>query len=114
MEFAVGDAVKRVDLKQFSPAREGIVGNSVESVISLLRYLSPGRQISLEEAALILNESESYLETLLEEEKIPHVRTGSTRRIKYRDLMEYKSLRDKDRVQGLAQLVAMGQEYDKS
>jgi len=105
--------VKRFESKQYLSAREGIAGNIVESILIGLRHILPGKRISHHEAALILNVSESYLETLLEEKDIPHVRIGSLKLIKYKDLMDYKAHRDKDRLQGLAELVALSQECDK-
>lgn len=112
MEFAVGDIVKKSGLKQFSPVREGMAIGFVDFIKRILGHIMPTGRLSLGEAAAILNVPESYLDTLLEEKAIPHVRRGTRKQIWYGDLMEYKRNRDRKRSQGLAQLAAMTQECD--
>ena len=106
----MGDIANKSGLKQISPTREVISGKLVDSVKSHLRHLAPGRQLPPVEAARILNIPESHLESLLEEKRIPFVLNGNGRKIRYRDVMNYKASRDRQRQEGLVQLAAMTQE----
>ena len=108
----MGDIVKKSDLNQFLPARERAEGNFVESVRNVSRHFLPSKRVTPHEAALILNVPESYLESLLEEKKIPFVMNGTRRKVRYKDVINYKSERDMKRSQGLVQLAAMTQECD--
>ena len=62
------------------------------------------------EAASILGVSRPYLIKLLEQKKIPHFKVGSHRRIKYKDLIEYKEGFEKLRHKDLMQIAE--QEYE--
>ena len=73
-------------------------------------------ELTTQEAADILNVSRPYLIKLLEEGTIPFVKTGTHRRIRFNDLMEYKKYRDVERKRALAELVQLRQElglYDE-
>lgn len=91
-----------------------------ESVLMVLRYsvaaLASGQVIQLnvtpqdltiEEAANLLNVSNSYLIKLLEQGQILSTNVGSDRRIKREDLLIYKEEKDREREQILNNLVAM-------
>lgn len=91
-----------------------------ESVLMVLRYsvaaLASGQVIQLnvtpqdltiEEAANLLNVSNSYLIKLLEQWQILSTNVGSDRRIKREDLLIYKERKYREREQILNHLVAM-------
>lgn len=91
-----------------------------ESVLMVLRYsvaaLASGQVIQLnvthqdltiEEAANLLNVSNSYLIKLLEQGQILSTNLGSDRRIKREDLLIYKEKKYREREQILNHLVAM-------
>lgn len=91
-----------------------------ESVLMVLRYsvaaLASGQVIQLnvtpqdltiEEAANLLNVSNSYLIKLLEQWQILSTNVGSDRRIKREDLLIYKERKYREREQILNNLVAM-------
>jgi excisionase family DNA binding protein len=93
---------------------------SPESVLMVLRYsvaaLASGQVIQLnvthqdltiEEAANLLNVSNSYLIKLLEQGQILSTNVGSDRRIKREDLLIYKEKKYREREQILNNLVAM-------
>ncbi len=128
----MGDVARKSGLKQLFQTREdtssetkvGLLssfGIMVSTTISLLQAIRSGKAFSYiplsnrlvpQEAAEILNVSELYLNTLLDEKKIPHVRTGTQRRVRYKDLMAYKERRDQERSQLVSQIVAVGQKYE--
>jgi excisionase family DNA binding protein len=111
---------------QGTPVLLGPSGERIElpeSVFTVLRqlvhHLAQGRvvmvvpvnkELTTQEAADILNVSRPYLVKLLDEGKIPFVKTGTHRRIQFADLMAYKRIRDAERKQGLARLTQLGQE----
>jgi excisionase family DNA binding protein len=81
-----------------------------------VRVASIHEELTTQEAADILNVSRPYLIKLLEEGTIPFVKTGTHRRIRFSDLMEYKRYRDVERKRALAELVQLSQElglYDE-
>jgi excisionase family DNA binding protein len=75
-----------------------------------VRVASIHEELTTQEAADILNVSRPYLIKLLEEGTIPFVKTGTHRRIRFSDLMEYKRYRDVERKRALAELVQLSQE----
>jgi excisionase family DNA binding protein len=94
-----------------------------ESLFYLLRQMvhdmSQGRTVMLvsrnqmlttQQAADILNVSRPYLVKLLEEQRIPFIKTGKHRRITFEDLMVYKHKRDAQRRQALAELTRLGED----
>ena len=85
----------------------------------MIQYLAQGKAITVvpinkelttQEAADILNVSRPYLVKLLEDGTIPFTRTGTHRRVRLDDLLDYKRRRDAERRVGLAQLTQMSQE----
>ncbi len=92
------------------------VGRILRQAISLL---ARGESVSLvllekdlttQQAADILNVSRPYLVRLLEAGKIPFTRTGSHRRVRLTDLLEYRRRRDAERREALAELTRLSQE----
>jgi excisionase family DNA binding protein len=69
-------------------------------------------ELTTQEAANILNVSRPHLIKLLEEGKIPFTRTGSHRRIRYQDLMDYKDGRDRESREAMEALAKQAQDLD--
>ena len=67
-------------------------------------------QLTLQQAADILNISSSFLLKLLEQEKIPYIKAGSHQRIQFKDLMVYKQQRGLERRQSLQELTQLSQD----
>ena len=68
------------------------------------------KELSIQEAADILNVSRPFLVGLLESKKIPFVKVGTHRRIRFIDLMEYKKHRDVERQRGLAEIAHIAED----
>ena len=69
------------------------------------------KELTTQEAADLLNVSRPFLIGLLERGEIPYVTTGKHRRIRFKDVVEYKKLRDATRRQAFDHLTELGQEY---
>lgn len=87
--------------------------------VDLLAQLSNGNGVALlplhaelttQQAADMLNVSRPYLIRLLEERKIPCHKTGTHRRIRLTDLMEYRRRDDEARSRAMNELTAMAEE----
>jgi excisionase family DNA binding protein len=75
-------------------------------------YHQPEAELSVTEAADILQVSHPFLIKLLDEGQIPYRRVGKHRRIRMEDVMNYKRAIDQQREAVLDQLVAKAQEED--
>lgn len=69
-------------------------------------------ELTTQEAANILNVSRPYLIKLLENGQIPFSRTGTHRRIRYRELMAYKQQRDEESEAALDELTRQAQDHN--
>lgn len=69
-------------------------------------------ELTTVQAANILNVSRPFLIKLLEEGTIPYHKVGKHRRIRIKDVMNYKQAIDQEREAVLDQLVAEAQEQD--
>jgi excisionase family DNA binding protein len=70
-----------------------------------------GRELTTQQAAALLNVSRQYLVTLIEGGTIPFKKTGSHRRLKIEDVLEYKRARDSDRRSNLRELTKLSEEF---
>ena len=68
------------------------------------------KELSIQEAANLLNVSRSYLVSLLESGKLPFVQMGTHQRILFSDLIEYKKRRDEEKRQGLAEILHISED----
>ncbi|GAC1633484.1 MAG: hypothetical protein NVS4B9_25960 [Ktedonobacteraceae bacterium] len=97
-----------------------ILPNAVFQVLKQIAYhIMNGRVIFLipqykelttQEAAQILGVSRPYLIKLLEQEKIPFVKTGSHRRLKLSDVLSYKERREAEQKRALDEIAQMCQD----
>ena len=68
-------------------------------------------ELTTQQAAEFLGVSRPHLVKLLDQDDIPHHRTGSHRRIYFEDLMRYRDVRDAERRRALADLTRKSAEY---
>lgn len=69
-------------------------------------------ELTTQEAANILNVSRPFLVNLLEENKIPHRKIGTRRKILFKDIMNYKDTMYKAREKSLDKLATDAQDLD--
>lgn len=105
----VGEGERRVELPQSIVAllRQGIralVGDQAVAVVPVEKLLTT------QQAANLLNVSRPYLIRLLDEGEIPHIMTGTHRRVRLHDLLEYRRRWDTYVRDGLDRLAQMSQE----
>lgn len=67
-------------------------------------------ELTTQEAADLLNVSRPHLVKLLDDGALPHHKTGKHRRIRFSELMDYKSRREEERRRALEELVDLGQQ----
>lgn len=93
-----------------------------DAIRQLVHYLAQGQAVALapieselttQQAADLLKVSRPYLIKLLEERHIPFTKTGSHRRVRLSDALEYKERRDNERRRGLAELARLSQEFEE-
>ncbi|GAA6623705.1 helix-turn-helix domain-containing protein [Scytonema sp. NUACC26] len=100
-EIPISDNVFKV-LQEILPALEQ--GRTIVTI-------SPANsELTTQEAADILNVSRPYLIKLLNNNEIPHVKTGSHRRIKLKDVMDYKEKREAQTAQSFNKLTEIMQD----
>ncbi len=85
----------------------------------IIRYMAEGKAISIipaesvlstQQAADILNISRPHLVKLLDKDVIPHTRVGKHRRVKFTDVINYKTNQKKVRRKALTELQKLGQQ----
>lgn len=67
-------------------------------------------ELTTQEAADLLNVSRPHLVKLLEDGALPFHRTGKHRRVRFADLMQFKSARERDSEQAMQELTEQAQE----
>lgn len=101
-------------------------GNSIsipekitEILINIINIMAQGKSLSLiplsdeiniEEAAQIINVSQSYLIKMIKNKDIPYHLVENRKKILLKDLLEYKIQRDQKRKEGLKKLTELTQE----
>ena len=121
-------AVGKIMQQDRAPALKLIASNGAEfvlpaTVLALLKQvigaLAEGQVVSLvplhkelttQEAADLLNMSRPYLIKLLDQGALPYSKLFSHRRIRFADLMAYKSRRDVERENALDSMAQLNQE----
>lgn len=74
-----------------------------------ITVLPVGQQLTTQQAADILNVSRQYLVRLLDQGTIAFTKTGTHRRIRVGDLLDYKQRRDRERATTLDSLTEMSE-----
>ena len=67
-------------------------------------------ELTTQEAAALLNVSRPHLVKLLEDGALPHHKPGKHRRVRFADLMQFKTQRDQDSERAMAELATQAQE----
>lgn len=68
------------------------------------------QELTTQEAADFLNMSRQFFVTLLERGELPFEKVGTHRRVRFKDVLEYKERRRAERRQALAELTALAEE----
>lgn len=69
-------------------------------------------ELTVPEAADLLNVSRSYFVRLLDEGKIPHRKVGTRRRVRFEDIVRYKQQQEAEQDRLLDELTAQAQALD--
>jgi hypothetical protein len=92
--------------------------SALRLLIDILAQLAEGNavkvvpihaELTTQEAADLLNVSRPHLIKLLETQKLPYHKTGKHRRVRFVDVMAYKTDRDRSNEQVLAELAQQAQ-----
>ena len=89
-----------------------LLGQIVRAMASgqAVSIVTHNRELTVHQAADLLNVSRSFIVKLLDEGAIPYIEVGSRRRILFQDLMTYKQQRKVQRRQLLDELIEMTEE----
>ncbi|MEG4441555.1 excisionase family DNA-binding protein [Microcoleus sp. AT9_B5] len=89
-----------------------LLGQIVRAMASgqAVSIVTHNRELTVHQAADLLNVSRSFIVKLLDEGAIPYIEVGSRRRILFQDLMTYNQQRKVQRRQLLDELIEMTEE----
>ena len=96
-------------------------GYAINLLLDILTEMSKGNaitvmpihaELSTQETAEFLNVSRPHLVDMLEQGKIPFRKVGAHRRVRAKDVIDYKQRLDADRLKALDELAAQAQELD--
>jgi len=89
-----------------------LLGQIVRAMASgqAVSIVTHNRELTVHQAADLLNVSRAFIVKLLDEGAIPYIEVGSRRRILFQDLMTYKQQRKVQRRQLLDELIKMTEE----
>ena len=117
-------ALSKHDLRVHIPeTKEDITlpASAVRLLVDLLAEMAEGNAVTLipihaelttQQAADFVGVSRPFLVKLLEENKLPHRKVGTHRRVLFKDLMNYKREIDEKRLATLDELATQAQELD--
>ncbi len=119
----IGSESQKIDISSRDGQKHelAIPTRALSLLIDVLAQLGQGNAVKIipihaelttQEAADILNVSRPYLVKLLDQGGIPHHKVGRHRRIRYQDLMDYKSAVDTQRISALDELSSLSQTHD--
>jgi excisionase family DNA binding protein len=95
--------------------------SAVRLLLDILEQMARGNAITLipvhaelttQQAADVLNVSRPFVVKLIDEGKLPFRKVGAHRRIKFEDLMAFKTKIDNQRLEALNKLVEQAQDLD--
>jgi excisionase family DNA binding protein len=116
---ATGDLTLTISGAEGSTGEVPVPASAVRLLFAALSQMACGNGISLlpldaelrtQESADLLNVSRPYLVSLLERKEMPFRLVGNQRRVKLRDLVEYKARSNIDRRAALTELAQLGQD----
>ena len=109
MSKLVGPAGEEIELPAsvFQVLRSSVYHMMQGEAISIVPI---NKELTTQEAADILNVSRPYLVKLLEQGKMPFIKVGSHRRIRFSDLIVYKKRREEEHRQALAKMAHISED----
>ena len=93
----------------------------MQQLAEMLRHLAEGNAVAIvplnstlttQQAADLLNVSRPFLVKMLEDGQIPFTRTGSHRRVTYRDLLAFQAQQNRNAEAALQELADQAQQLD--
>lgn len=119
-KYANADRVKLSIKSSTNEVDEMILPGSVmQLLLDVLAEISQGntvsliphhQEVSIQEAASLLNVSRSFLVGLLEENKIPHRKVGTRRKLLLADVLAYRERTQQQRDKALDELALLSQQ----
>lgn len=114
LPFSVNQNGNRIEI-DLPPALGQLVLDVLTYVArgEMITFVPYGAELTTKEAADLLNVSRPFLISMLDDAKIPFHKTGSHRRIRACDLLDFRAKRDAERAAALRELQRLGQAFDE-